>query len=97
MNGSRRIGCRIWVELNPEGKKYSSSGRRSESCTAMEVGGSMHSVKVGGKGSRSFGVISKEPAGGTLPLQHLNICIEKLNLIQFFIHIYRKSKNVKAS
>lgn len=54
MNGSRRIGYRIWVELNPEGKKYSSSGRRSESCTAMEVGGSTHSVKVGGKGSQPF-------------------------------------------
>lgn len=36
-----RIRCRVWVELNSEGKKYSSLGRRRESCIAMEVGGSM--------------------------------------------------------
>ena len=43
------------VELNTEGKRYRwFSGRRSDSCTAMEMGRSTDSMKVGGEGRGPF-------------------------------------------
>lgn len=76
---------------------------RAEEVTAaaVEVGRSRTVWTWEGKAEgHSFGVISKEPAGDTLPLQcpqHLHMQTLKFFERQFFIHIYRKSQNVKAS
>lgn len=78
-----------------------------ETSTAIEVGvkaaqlqrwegACTGSVKVEGKSQgHSFGVISKESAGGTLPLPHPQHLYMETKFSEFFI--YMKSQNVQSS